>query len=271
MKNLSALIFDMDGTLADTEETHRQAFNRAFSDFELGWDWTPSLYTQLLRISGGRERIAYYGADLAANFATQQAFLSYVAEIHTAKTSIYADMLTSGEVRLRPGVRRLIDAARNAGITLAIATSSAYSNVRTLLDTNLPSDWLSWFAAIESCDSVPDKKPSPAIYNAVLKKIAVHPARAIAIEDTQNGLRSAVAANISTIVTTHFFTRHHHFPQAILVLDSLGEVDQPFRVLAGQAHDHSLVDLALLEKLLMSADIDRQNELGWRKIHAANA
>jgi beta-phosphoglucomutase-like phosphatase (HAD superfamily) len=145
MKRFSAIIFDVDGTLADTEEVHRQAFNRAFKEFDLDWNWTPKLYEELLTISGGRERITYYGADLAARFPHKEAFSHFVRDLHATKTEIYAEMLQTGSVPLRPGVVRLLNEARAANITLAIATSSTFSNLKTLLDNNLPCLKLSAF------------------------------------------------------------------------------------------------------------------------------
>ena len=148
MKQLEAVIFDVDGTLADTEEVHRQAFNEAFKEFELDWNWTPSLYEELLAISGGRERIAYYGADLVEQFHTLDKFTHYVRDIHEVKTRIYTELLNDGEIPLRPGVERLLNEIRESGLTLGIATSSTFSNLRTLLDQNLPKNWMSWFSAL---------------------------------------------------------------------------------------------------------------------------
>ena len=250
MKELQAILFDVDGTLADTEETHRQAFNRAFREFGLDWDWTPRLYAELLAISGGHERMRYFGRDLVSEFASEDAFEHFIADLHRVKTSMYADMLVSGAVPLRAGVRRLIDAARAEGVGMSIATSTAMSNVRTLLDCNLPADWPDWFTAIETCDSVAEKKPSPAVYAAVLAETGYDPKRCVAIEDTVNGLRAAVSAQLTTIVTTHYFTRHEHFPDAVLVLDSLGEPDAPCNVLGGNTDPIGYVNLDLLGELI---------------------
>lgn len=249
MKHLEAVIFDVDGTLADTEDVHRLAFNRAFREFELDWNWTPKLYEELLRISGGRERITYYGADLAQQFPHKEAFSQFVRDLHGVKTQIYAEMLNAGEVPLRPGVKRLLAEIRAANLTLAIATSSTYSNLKTLLDRNLPADWASWFSAIATCDTVTEKKPSPAVYQAVLDSLELDPAHAVALEDTVNGCLAATGAGIATVITTHFFTRRHHFPNASLVVNGIGEPDQPFTLIRGDAGGHTMVDCALLERL----------------------
>ena len=251
MKTLQAIIFDVDGTLADTEDVHRLAFNHVFQEYGLDWNWTPELYRELLAISGGRERIADYGRRLRRRFASDAAFEEFVVAMHKAKTRKYAAMLTEGEVRLRPGVRRLLDAARNVDLKLGIATSSARSNIETLLDNNLPPGWRLWFSALETCDSVPLKKPSPAVYLAALARLGTEAQHTAALEDTRNGLAAARAAGLVTIVTTHRFTRDHEFPDADLVVDSAGEPDAPFTVLQGCAAGHDYVDLSLFETLLL--------------------
>lgn len=250
VRRLEAIIFDVDGTLADTEDVHRLAFNHVFQEYGLDWNWTPELYRELLAISGGRERIADYGRRLRSRFPSSEAFTDFVVSMHRAKTRKYAAMLTEGQVRLRPGIRRLLDEAREAGLTLGIATSSARSNCETLLDNNLPPGWRQWFSAIETCDSVPLKKPSPAVYLAALNAMGVDPTRTVALEDTLNGAAAGLAAGLVTVVTTHRFTRDAAFPNADLVLDSAGEPDSPFRVLQGSAEGHQYLDLALFELLL---------------------
>lgn len=251
MEKLDTIIFDVDGTMADTEEVHRLAFNFVFDEYGLDWNWTPALYEQLLAISGGRERITAYGKELRSRFGSDDEFRDFVITMHQAKTRKYAAMLTEGEVRLRSGVRRLIDEARAAGITLAIATSSAYTNAETLLDNNLPPGWRDWFSAIETCDSISQKKPSPAVYNAVISKLGCDVECTLALEDTPNGLFAASAAGLATIVTTHRFTRDQAFPDAALVVDSVGEPDAPFKLAAGNAFGHQWVNLALIDALLL--------------------
>ena len=250
---LQGVIFDVDGTLADTEEIHRQAFNLAFEQFELDWDWTPSLYEELLRISGGRERITYYGEDLRENFQSEKEFQNYVLTVHGVKTEIYRDLLHSGAVKLRPGVERLLEECRQENLIMGIATSSKYANLKVLLDQNLGSEWPEWFHAIKTCDTVDEKKPSPAVYLAVLEELPLPTRRCVAFEDTKNGMLSATSAGLCTIITTHFFTRHHHFPKASLVIDQLGEPDQAFKVSAGNAHDSTFVNVNLMSQVLQDS------------------
>ena len=250
MPELKAIIFDVDGTLADTEEVHRQAFNETFAEFGLDWNWTPSLYAQLLSTSGGRERMRLFGADLKSSFRSDQDFERFIRDLHRTKSAIYRDKLVSGHVALRPGVARLIDEARAAGLTLAIATSSSTANLHALLDANLAADWYSWFAAVHTSDTVPVKKPAPAVYRAVLDDLALPASATVAIEDTVNGMLAATAIEIPVVITTHYFTRHHHFPKALVVTDGLGSPDAPAHALAGDLGDAGLVTVELLQTLI---------------------
>ena len=250
MTKLTALIFDVDGTLADTEEIHRLAFNAAFADFNLDWNWSRQLYMELLSISGGSERMRHYTESLGTAFKRPPDLDEYIARLHRLKTEHYGRMLVEGHVKLRPGVERLLDEAREQGIRLAIATSTALSNVKTLLDNNLPESWGSWFEVIASCDIIESKKPSPAVYQFVLAEMNVLPETCMAIEDTQNGNLAALAAGIKTIITTHYFTRQHEFPGACLVIDTLGEPDQPFKVCSGDSMGARCVTIDLMRRLL---------------------
>jgi len=253
MNGLQALIFDVDGTLADTEEIHRQAFNRAFAEFGIPWDWTPALYERLLSISGGRERIDAYMRELLAEGPGEILTPDFIRELHARKTALYGEMIRAGHLQLRPGVARLLAEARAAGLRLALATSSARSNLETLLDMNLPADWHGWFDAIESCDTVPLKKPSPAVYLAALRALDLPASACIAFEDTLNGLLSARGALLVTVITTHRYTQARHFPGAALVTDGLGEPDAPCSVLHGSLAEEACVNLAALRRLLAGA------------------
>ena len=211
MDTLKALIFDVDGTLADTEEVHRQAFNIAFQEAGLEWNWPPGLYSRLLSISGGRERIHHYAKVHGFGSLQPKEPLEFVRRLHLRKTAHYVRLLEQAQLRLRPGVRRLLEEARGWNIRLAVATCSSTFNMKTLFDQNLPPDWPSWFEVIATCDVVPEKKPSPAIYDHVLQEMRIFPEECIAIEDTLNGHRAAIAAGIKTLITVHDFTRHHDF------------------------------------------------------------
>ncbi len=257
MPELRALIFDVDGTLADTEEIHRHAFNVTFEEFGLGWEWTPRIYRELLRISGGRERMHAYAESLAGAYVWPRNPSEYFRRIHRVKTAHYARLLAEGNVQLRPGVLRLLGEARERGLRLALATSSALSNVHALLGHHLGGGWSQWFDAIVTCDVVETKKPSPAVYEYALRALRLDAWHCVAFEDTENGNLAARSAGLPTIITTHYYTRAAAFPGASLVVDHLGEPDQPFvAACGGELADAGYVDLRVLRRIVASAAAD---------------
>lgn len=250
MGTLKALVFDVDGTLADTErDGHRVAFNEAFADYGLDWYWSESLYGELLRVTGGKERIRHYIEQYSPAFTPPADLDDYIARLHADKTRRYTAMLEQGGIPLRPGVRRLLEEAREAGLTLAIATTTSLPNVQVLLRNCLDADAESWFDLIAAGDMVPAKKPAPDIYRLVLERLDLAPGDCVAFEDSDNGLRAARGAAIGTVVTVNDYTREHDFTGAALVVDQLGGPQQPFEVLGGDAHGHSYVDTPLLGRI----------------------
>lgn len=247
---LQGIIFDVDGTLVDTEEFHRQAFNEAFSEFNLGWDWSREEYTELLAISGGRERIRAYGESHLQPRLQAPALRELALKIHTRKSAIYRDKLCNGHIGLRPGVLRLLENARASGVHCAIATSTSTFNVETLMHHALDRSLAEYFEAVVTSDIVVDKKPSPAVYQFAMAELGLAPDQCVAIEDTASGNRAALAAGLKTVITTHQFTRHHDFTGASLILDELGDPRQPFTVQKGNAHGAQFVDITLLDTLL---------------------
>lgn len=226
---IKAIIFDVDGTLADTEDGHRKSFNKAFAECGLDWNWDVELYGKLLKVTGGKERIKYYVSDFIPNFAKPANFDDFVKNLHAVKTRHYTSMLADGHIPLRPGVRQLIEDAHASGITLAIATTTTAENVTALLEVGLGKNWAELFAANGCGDIVPKKKPAPDIYFWVLEKLGLSAADCIALEDSQNGLLSSLAAGIRTYVTTNEYTRGQDFSGASAVLEDLGDLTTFYR------------------------------------------
>lgn len=252
MKTLQALIFDVDGTLAETErDGHRRAFNAAFEEFALPWHWEPETYGALLDVAGGKERLSHYarlqglqaGRDLEA----------LVAQLHRAKTRHYLALLSGGAIALRPGVARLLHEAHASGLRLAIATTTTLDNVTVLLDCTLGAGAWQRFEVIGAGDVVGSKKPAPDIYQWVLQRMALDSGQCIAIEDSAVGLRSARAAGLATLVTHGHYTRQQDFAGALAVLDGLGEPDRLASGRVGAEPWHGVVSVALLESWALMA------------------
>ena len=243
---LEALIFDVDGTLAETEELHRQSFNLTFQQFKLGWHWDPELYTELLQTTGGKERMIRYVEHYRPR---ERHVLEQLAALHRTKTRSYLDLLEKGALKLRPGVERLIDEAQERGVKLAIATTSTPLNVKALLRSTLGEDAPNWFA-IAAGDVVDRKKPDPAVYFEALEALGVGPRNAIAFEDSANGLRAALRAGITVVATPSLYLTSEDFFGAAAVVSNLGEPQRPFEHLAGAGFPQRYVTLDGLQALL---------------------
>ncbi|MBK6324285.1 HAD-IA family hydrolase [Candidatus Aalborgicola defluviihabitans] len=224
---LQALIFDVDGTLADTESAHLAAFNRAFAEMGMGWVWDEALYTELLDISGGKERILHYWKTTRADMREvgAMALNDTVNQLHALKTAAYEAAVNDGAVSLRPGVLKLMDEALAQGLQLAIATTTSPVNIAALMRRAIGADWRLNFTAIGDASTAPVKKPHPQVYLQMLAAIQLSPTDCIALEDSSNGLRAATAAGLATIITPTTYTAHHDFGAALRVVPDLSQVN----------------------------------------------
>lgn len=226
---LKALVFDVDGTLADTESAHRAAFNHAFAEQGMDWHWDEALYTELLHISGGKERIAHYWQrkhpDLRdiAGMAMQDA----VNRLHAIKTAAYSSAVNDGAVPLRPGVLSLMAEAQAQGLQLAIATTTTPVNIDALLRRAMGADWRMNFSAVGDASTAPLKKPHPQVYVQVLDALHLPAEACVALEDSSNGLQAARAAGLATVITPTRYTDDHDFRAAMRVLPDLTHISLP--------------------------------------------
>ena len=244
---LQGLIFDVDGTLAHTEKDgHRVAFNQAFVEAGLDWHWSVEFYGQLLTVSGGKERIEFYLSQYLPDFKPTQDMTDFVAHLHQLKNKYYLALLRQGAIKLRPGTKRIIESARQNGITLAIATTSSLPNVIALLEKYLDLDW---FETIGAGDMVAAKKPAPDVYNYVMEQISLPAQNLLVFEDSDNGLEAATKAGLKTIVTVNNYTKQQDFSQAALVVSDLGEPNSPCQVIQGD-FQASYLDIVNLRSIL---------------------
>jgi HAD superfamily hydrolase (TIGR01509 family) len=218
IRRAAALIFDVDGTLAETEELHRQAFNHAFVRHGLDWRWDRAVYKELLRVTGGKERIRAYQERLKIAAPLSDAD---IAALHRIKTAHYAELVETGCCPLRPGVTDLLIAARARGQRLAIATTTSHGNIDALLSRALGPRWSVDFEAIVAGDDIRHKKPAPDVYLEILARLNLEPSDCVAIEDSANGLIAASRAKIPVLITRSMFFRDDDFSEARVVLDDL--------------------------------------------------
>ncbi|WP_298877091.1 HAD family hydrolase [uncultured Bradyrhizobium sp.] len=220
----AALIFDVDGTLAETEELHRRAFNHAFARHGLDWQWDRILYRDLLRVTGGKERIRAFHAGQSTAPALSDV---EIAELHRIKTAHYAELIETGCCPLRPGVAELLASAKARGQRLALATTTSHGNIDALLSRALGPAWPADFATIVAGDDVRHKKPAPDVYLEVLARLRLAPSDCVAIEDSANGLVAASRADIPVLITRSLYFRDDDFSTALMVLDDLSELAEP--------------------------------------------
>ncbi|BAE49594.1 HAD-IA family hydrolase [Paramagnetospirillum magneticum] len=210
MNQVAALIFDVDGTLAETEEAHRYAFNRAFSEAGLNWTWNQETYRKLLKVSGGKERILAFAPDASPEL---------VAGLHNRKNQIYTKMVDSGQVSFRPGVESLISSARAQGLKLAVATTATRANVETLLGARK-----AFFHTIACAEDVRRKKPDPEVYALVLKRLDLPADKCLVLEDSVNGVTAATTIGLKVVVTPSLYTKGQDFSAAAAVLKDLSGI-----------------------------------------------
>lgn len=252
MSELKAVIFDVDGTLSETERYgHLVAMNEAFKAVGLDWQWSAELYGELLRVTGSTERLGHYVRTYQPAYEHINTNIDeLIAEIVKYKNANYKRIAESGEIPLRPGVERVLREIHDSDIRMAIATTTTPQNVDALLLGNIGGDVLGWFEEIAAGDIVPDKKPAPDIYTYTLEQMNLRPDECLAIEDSENGVRSALAAGIPVLVTESEYSTGHDLSGAQLIVNEWGTDDAPMEVLSGDAVGHQRVSLGLMQDVM---------------------
>ena len=259
-----ALIFDCDGVLADTErDGHLVAFNQMWRERGVNWQWTVDQYAEKLKIGGGKERIASLARDEDFRAAvpvpdSESAWMATVAEWHKRKSEIFQELVMSGALPGRPGVKRLTREALDSGWTLAVCSTSAQASVQAVLDSVVGRDLSARFAGVFAGDIVKAKKPAPDIYNYAAERLHLAPEHCLVIEDSRNGLEAATAAGMSCLVTFNALTRNEDFSEAALVVSSLGDPGgEPATVVANRsrAKPSGPITVADLEAILSGVPV----------------
>lgn len=258
VESLKAILFDVDGTLADTEALgHRPAYNRAFRELGLDFRWGPKLYRKLLRQPGGRERLKHYfqtyQPDLGVHGAEAQSDLDgWVARVHELKSRFFKRYMRRGRVPLRAGVARIMREAREAGLQLAIVTNASRKTLGPVLKYSMGPELAAEVAVIASGEEVAHKKPAPDVYLLAMQRLGVRPSECIALEDSEMGLEAAAAAGLRAVVTVNADTAAQDFSEAALVVSCLGEPGAPARVIKGSLRGQGWVSVKTLQQLCES-------------------
>tara|TARA_B100000989_G_C19414146_1_gene415687 strand:+ start:63 stop:821 length:759 start_codon:yes stop_codon:yes gene_type:complete len=247
--NLSAVLFDVGGTIAESEEIHRISFNEAFKEYGLSWYWDEAIYKELICVGGGKERINYYIKRAWPEMLKQKNFSNYVNTLHRLKSQIYVELMNDMKIKARPGVLRLLNELREAKIRLAIVSDTLEQNLINLFKKGLDIDPIEWFEVIAHGDCVDYKKPAPDLYMWALEKLQLHPDACLAIEDAPRGMISAHEAGLKVIITPSKYTKEEKFDLANIVISDLGEPNIPFKLLKGQCYKKEFVDLEVLEMI----------------------
>lgn len=248
------MIFDVDGTLADTErDGHRIAFNQAFEEASLDWHWSVDLYGELLTVTGGKERIKHYLAQHKPEYMAQKiangGLDEMIKRLHQRKTYFYTSLLANAVIPLRPGVERLLKEARQQDIRLAIATTTTPANVTALLKSTLGEAAIDWFEVVAAGDIVANKKPAADIYDYALQALNLPAEGCLAIEDSRNGILSSLGAGLKTLITCNHYTEDHDFTGALVVVDQLGEPDKPCKCQAGNIGGGEYISMDILKQI----------------------
>ena len=223
---LESILWDVDGTLAETElDGHLQAFNQAFEVLGLPWRWSEQYYGELLAVAGGRERLLHdmqLRNQAPRSPAERQALAQ---QLHRLKNSLYADIVSRGDLPLRDGVRDLLDDCTRTGMRMGIVTTTSRPNVEALMQTHFGKDWESRFATVITAREAPDKKPHPQAYLLALDALRLRPHQAVAMEDAPAGIAAARAAGVAVIVTHSHYFPAPQFPGSLAEGPSLGRIE----------------------------------------------
>ncbi|MCF6304529.1 MAG: HAD hydrolase-like protein [Rhodobacteraceae bacterium] len=247
---LQALIFDVDGTLAETAEIHRAAFNQAFEEFNTGWCWNRATYSYLMHMPKDADMLEAYNAISTSKNLQHTLLPDMLGQIALRKKQVYLSMLAGGAAYLRPGVCRLMDEARRDGVALGIVSTRSRIEFEILVTNTLGFDALGMFDTIRTSEDC--QQNALTAYRYVIADLAINPAKSVAIDDTESGIRHAVICGLKTIATPGIYTSSGRFDAAEIVVSDLGQPAEPFDVILGNAHGTGYITSGFLQQMVGS-------------------
>lgn len=248
---IQALIFDVDGTVAETADIHRAAFNRAFEEHGLNWHWDREIYSQLAPVEFSLPKLRLFSVASRRSGQGEGANHADLAKIATHKSKIYCQFLREGAAHLRPGVARLMKEALHEGFVLGAVSTSTRVETQALLTAVLGFHNLSWISSLKTAEDAALHAAERSLYRAVLNDLGIMGHRAIAIDDSANGATAATDNGIAVLATPSMYTSSNRFENAVLTLSDLGQPAEPFTMISGSAHGHTYVSPALLREISM--------------------
>jgi HAD superfamily hydrolase (TIGR01509 family) len=247
---IQALIFDVDGTVAETADLHRAAFNRAFQEHGLGWHWDRAIYSQLAPVAFSLAKLRLFAMAARQSGQSQTPSHAEMARICARKSRIYCNLMREGRARLRPGVARLMKEAQHEGLLLGAVSTSTRAETQALLTATLGFHGMGWFSALRTAENASLHKGERSLYRAVLDDFGLQGQRAIAIEDSVSGASGAAACGLGVVVAPSMYTASAHFPMAALTISDLGQPAEPFTLINGEANGATFISPAMLGGLL---------------------
>ena len=247
MTYLEGVYWDLDGTIANTElEAHLPAFNNAFNDLGIDWNWDTNTYIKLLKINGGKNRIAYYAKSNNDDFSED-----LILKIHETKQFHYLEIIKKNCVSFKIGVFRLINELHRKKVRQFIVTSSSRKQVDLLVECLF--NGFNPFEFIISSEDVELKKPNPLPYLKAVHLSGINKKNSIVFEDSNEGLKSSLAAELPTIfVPSNIPISLNENIKLNCILDSLGDEDNEANVIKGPKLKKSYVDYSFLNEYLMT-------------------
>ena len=247
--DLSAVLFDADGTIAETEDFHRISFNEAFKEFGLDWYWDEAIYKELINAGGGKERIAHHINRAYPEMLEYKNLNKYITSILQTKNDIFSDYMKESKIKPRPGILRLLRELKEKKIRTGLVSSASKNNLNDLFINGLNVNPEDLFDIIAHGETTANKKPSPEIYEWTLENLKLPSSACMAIEDSPRGLESASKANIKVLITPSKLMVDENFDGALTVLSDLGDNNKPFTVISGKSFGYKKVDYEFLNKL----------------------